>query len=366
MAQAVDQLSLAPLGAGDLIDRAVRLYRRHFMTLIRITAPPVVVSAIGSVVMTLSWREFSATPDAALMFIYFSLTALGVILWIGGNLLNMLVMGGATRNLVMHLLWGEPVSARATYVAVRSRFWGLLMATIVVGLCIGICTFPAIMAWYIIFTITLLVSFAFAQLAGWLAGIAGVVGFIVALVASLWIFFYLAGKFAYVPQVMLVEGKGIFESISRSMSLARGNVKRLMAITFFCTFATYSALMILIIPLGWFGYLHGIDPSPWREADWPAWYAIGYNVLSQSSLILLAPVWTLGLSLLYVDERIRHEGYDIELMAARKLGEMPRLSGGHISPFAPALVTGRFVAPPPPAPTFPSRPHRPDSVLGLH
>ncbi len=32
------ELALAPLGAGDLIDRAVRLYRRHFLTLIRIAA----------------------------------------------------------------------------------------------------------------------------------------------------------------------------------------------------------------------------------------------------------------------------------------------------------------------------------------
>ena len=57
----------------------------------------------------------------------------------------------------------------------------------------------------------------------------------------------------------------------------------------------------------------------------------------------------LGLSLLYVDERVRHEGYDIELMAARQLPEMPKLPGV-VSPFAPALVTGRapkFVPPPP-------------------
>ena len=42
------ELALAPLGAGDLIDRAVRLYRRHFLTLIRIAAPPVLISATGS------------------------------------------------------------------------------------------------------------------------------------------------------------------------------------------------------------------------------------------------------------------------------------------------------------------------------
>jgi len=49
----------------------------------------------------------------------------------------------------------------------------------------------------------------------------------------------------------------------------------------------------------------------------------------------LAPVWMLGLSLLYVDERVRHEGYDIELMASRQLGEMPKLDVA--SPFAPAI-----------------------------
>jgi len=33
------------------------------------------------------------------------------------------------------------------------------------------------------------------------------------------------------------------------------------------------------------------------------------------------------MSLLYVDERVRHEGYDIELMAARQLPPMPELPG---------------------------------------
>jgi hypothetical protein len=56
-------------------------------------------------------------------------------------------------------------------------------------------------------------------------------------------FFFMAGKVAYVPQVLLVEGKGVFESVSRSFSLATGNTRRLMAIAFFIFFATYSALM---------------------------------------------------------------------------------------------------------------------------
>ena len=39
------QLSLTPLGAGDLIDRAVRFYRQNFWTFVWIAAPPIFVSS---------------------------------------------------------------------------------------------------------------------------------------------------------------------------------------------------------------------------------------------------------------------------------------------------------------------------------
>jgi hypothetical protein len=157
---------------------------------------------------------------------------------------------------------------------------------------------------------------------------------------------------------MLVEGKGVFESFSRSFSLARGNVRRLMAMTLFTAFATYSALMVLLVPLTWYGYLSGIDPI--NSAQWPAWYAIAYSVLGPLSSILLTPVWMLGLSLLYVDERVRHEGYDIELMAARQLGELPDVNVS--SPLGTALSAIAGQKQPPPAPPEP----RPSSnILNL-
>jgi len=111
-----------------------------------------------------------------------------------------------------------------------------------------------------------------------------------------------------------------------------------MAMFLFTTFATYSALMLLLIPLGWYGYLNGVDLFSLDGSDQPVWYAVGYQVVAQLSTILLMPVWMLGLSLLYVDERVRHEGYDIELMAARAFGEMPALPAGSHVPLAPALV----------------------------
>src|SRR5262252_8332962 len=102
-------LALAPLGAGDLIDRAVRLYRRHFLTLIRIAAPPVVISAAGSTMTTIAFRAIGATPSSARLALYLLAALGGGAVIATGSLFSLIVMGGATRNLVAHLLWDEPV-----------------------------------------------------------------------------------------------------------------------------------------------------------------------------------------------------------------------------------------------------------------
>ena len=352
-----NDLHLVPLGAGDLIDRAVRLYRRHLFTLMRIAAPPVVVSAIGWVLWTIGTRQFVSTSDTAALVFYFFLCVLAVCIVVGGHIFSLIVMGGASRNLVTHLLWGEPVLVRTTYAAVRSRFWSLLGATLLVVMWLGLAMMVASTAGYLVGIFLVLAVVFLAQVAPvWLSVIVGIAGGLVAMAVSLWLFFFMAGKVAYVPQVLLVEGKRVFESISRSFSLARGNVRRLMAMTFFITFATYSALMILAVPLGWYGYLNGVSPEPWNATQWPVWYAIGYSVLEPLSSILLAPVWMLGMSLLYVDERVRHEGYDIELMASQKLDPMPQIDV--TSPFAPAIsaVPNRLPL---------QRPSHTGSVLGL-
>ncbi len=352
------QLPLQPLGAGDLIDRAVRLYRRHLFVLIRTAAPPVIIAAAGSIVFWLSFKNIFLTQEPAEVAVYslVSIVAAGVVC--AGYLFILVVMGGATRTLVAHLLRNDPVTARATYSAVRARFWGLVAASAIMLLWISISVFAALTGWYVLTLIVFLVIMLLASVTFWVvAAIFGTLAFIVATLLALWVFFFIVGRVAYVPQVMLVEGKGVFESFSRSFSLARGNVRRLMAMTMFTTFATYSAVMILIIPLGWYGYLSGINPID--STQWPAWYSITYNVLTPLSSILLTPVWMLGLSLLYVDERVRHEGYDIELMAARQLGELPQTTVA--SPLGTALSSNERE----PSPPIPVQPRPSSNILGL-
>src|SRR5881392_3992353 len=143
---AVNQLALAPLGAGDLIDRAVRMYRRHFLTLIRIAAPPVLVSALGSTFFTIAVRAISTTSSNARVALYVLILIGGMGVTVAGSLFSLIVMGGATRNLVSHLIWNEPVTARTTYRAVKTRFWGLLGASILVAFWLGFSATVAFMA----------------------------------------------------------------------------------------------------------------------------------------------------------------------------------------------------------------------------
>jgi hypothetical protein len=312
--QPLNQLALVPLGAGDLIDRAVRLYRRHFTTLIRIAAPPVLVQTLASLIITLG--AHMARYDAAALL----LVLVGYLVLAAGALLNFIVMGGAARNLITHLLWNEPFSARTTYRNVRARFGGLLGSSLIVGIWIGLAFILAVFVWALVIQIFIFGTYSSAGVrGGWFATFLVVVWILAVTFLALLLFFLMVKFIAYVPQVLMVEGRGVFDSIGRSFSLARGNLRRLMGMFLFYWFATWSALAILVIPLFWYGWLNGVDILPNRADTWPVWYAIGYNVVTQVSAILLVPIWMLGLSLMYVDERVRQEGYDVELIAARQL-----------------------------------------------
>ena len=178
------ELALTPLGAGELIDRAVRLYRHHFLTLIRIAAPPVLVSAVGSTLTTISFRAMSSTPSGAWLALYVLMFLGGGVLMICGSLFSLIVMGGATRNLVAYLLWEEPVTFRTTYSAVKSRFWGLLGASFLVAAWLGLCFWLAFMAFYLIFVIMMIGLFALASISGWISAILGSIVTLAAVLSS--------------------------------------------------------------------------------------------------------------------------------------------------------------------------------------
>ena len=164
-----------------------------------------------------------ATPSTTELLAYVLLTIISIALFLGGRIFSLIVMGGASRNLVTHLLWNEPVSVRTTYAAVRSRFWALLGASLIMMIWLSVSASVGFFGWYMVI---LFVSFGAIFLGSWapiwVAAIVGVVGFLGATALALWLFFFMAGRIVYVPQAMLVEGKRVFESVSRSFTLGEG------------------------------------------------------------------------------------------------------------------------------------------------
>ncbi len=342
-------LAVVPLGAGDLIDRAVRFYRKNFWTFILIAAPPVIVGTVVSVVWTTAARELVLTGgDASVVdtTLYFIFRRLGsVLIWLTETVATLVVMGGASRNFVRHLLFGEAITFKETYRNAAGRLGGLIVASIMITLLLG--AVGAAIFYFAALFIIIIVGVAF-----WAIGdIVPVAAFIVALVGGLavaggaiWLFFLAASRLAYVPQVMLVEGQGVFSAIGRSASLASGNVRRLAALFIFSTVAAYSALALLFAPLAWYAAANGVQIAGFDADLVPAWYEITFTLIGQISFILLSPVWMVGLCLLYVDERVRSEGYDIELMAAARLGDIPDVPSTYINPLQPALSVSRTPA----------------------
>jgi hypothetical protein len=356
--------SLSPLGAGDMIDRAVRFYRKFFWTFVLIAAPPVIVGTIVSVGWTIVGRQIFAvgadkfSPESAVYLVFLWLGS--VFIWLTETVATLVVMGGASRNFVRHLLFGEPITFRETYKNTRNRLAALIVASSIITLLLAVIGLT-------IFYLGLLVAsvaIVFVVLMfSWLPILAFIIGLALGLAAAfgtLWLFFLIASRLAYVPQVMLVEGQGVFASIARSAALAGGSVKRLTALFVFTSVAAYSALALLYVPLAWYASANGVELWTFNADLIPAWYEIAYNVIWQISFILLSPVWMIGLCILYVDERVRHEGYDIELMAARRLGEIPAVPGTYVNPLQPAL-SNTVSAPP----TFQHERPAPFTTLGL-
>jgi len=351
------------LGAGDLIDRAVRFYRKYFWTFVLIASPPVIVGTIISVGWTIAGRQifaigadkYSTENIFYQIFLWF-----GTVMILGTETVaTLVVMGGASRNFVRHLLFGEAITFGETYQNVWERLSGLIIASTIITF---ILCFLAISIFYFGLTIGAIA----VMLAAWAlsffpvgAFIAALVLGIATLVAAGWLFFLAASRLAYVPQVMLVEGQGVFAAIGRSASLAGRRVGSLAALFIFSIVATYSALALLYIPLAWYASANGIEILAFDPDVIPAWYEIAYNLIWQISIILLSPVWMIGLCLLYVDERVRSEGYDIELIAARNLGEIPAVPKTYINPLLSALSHAALTD------VSPSRESSPFTTLGL-
>ena len=354
--QAFDQFTLAPLSAGDIIDRAVRLYRRHFLVFLRIVLPPSLIAYAGSILLALGMRNFSFERGDARLLLTLGLLGGGGVLWLAGKVLFLMLLGGASRALVKHFFDGEPLRARDAFRAVRERWKGLLGATLLVALLLVI----ALGLVYLVAAFGLFFYFLIAVwlMNGWPTWVQGLMHFLFGgalLAGGALLLLMVYARVVCVPQALMVEGIGAAAAITRSFRLARRELRRIAALVLFQFCVATSLYWLLIVPLGWYAYWNGVEVGLF-SASASLWFNVAQQTLAQLGEILIAPVVLLGFTLLYLDTRVRKEGFDIELLANRVLppaqytpaSAVPRDNAiSWADTFAPVVA----VAAPPPAET---------------
>lgn len=320
----IESMTLAPLSAGDLLDRIVRLYRRHWIALMRIAVLPVLLSYLGIMALTLGFRHFSTTKGDWRIATAVLLILGGAGLYISGKAVLIFLLGGTARSLVQHFMDGSPVTVRSVYATVREKFWRLVGATIMVIALIATLLIFLLYVVGIIFGIYVLISaWLFSSFPFWVQVLMhSIVGVAALFILSILVLMNVK-RAVFLPQVITVENKTVAAALSRSFSLAGNEGRRkdfipIIALVFFYIYISYSVLLLFMIPVYLYAGLNGIDAGPFNLQQ-PLWYTVLTNTISQASEILLLPVLMIGFILLYIDSRVRREGYDLELLANRYL-----------------------------------------------
>ena len=271
---------LQPMSIGDILDRTIRLYRRGFLHNLAIVAIPYLLLIPAGVLLG-STLAFSGDPR---MFFRPGIIGVFAILGIAYVWLTFVSMGALARSISERYL-GEPPTIGGSYSAVLRRtfslVWAYFLASLVWG-GLGILLAVAI-------PFTMFVSPV-------LTGVSVVVVVIVLL-----IFFI---RFLLITQIIVIEDVRGIAALQRSSSLMRGNFWRAILILIFSTVVAFVLSFVLDFPGGLLGRLVGGSAG-----------TVISQVFSQLSTILVTPVFAIAITLLYYDSRIRHEAFDLEVMA---------------------------------------------------
>ena len=255
-------VELRPLSLGELLDRTFSLYRRNFVLFASIVAlPHLVLLAVQFVHVGLGSAKLLVGPAASIPW---ALAIWAVSLGVAA------ASQGATVIAVSHLHLGRPTSIDESFAGIKGRIFYL--ALIMIGYWIGIG-----------------------------------VGFVLLIVPGI----ILALMWALTIPVAVIEDTGLRDSVNRSAELTKGHRGRVFVLGLLVIVLWYAIYMVWEIPI--FATL-GIMSRGHRPLSIPIWAQIAIPIGNFISQCLVGPLMTIGFSLLYYDERVRKEAFDLQLM----------------------------------------------------
>ena len=254
---------LRPLSLGELLDRSFFLYRKNFMLFVGIVALPNLVLLAFQLAGVVLQKERGGLLGPIVSVLWLLGTA---VVSLGATAASQ----GATVIAVSQVHLGRPASIAGAFAGIKGRI--LYLALIMIGYWIG-------------------VGIGFALLI--------VPGIILALMWALTI------------PVAVLEDKGLRDSVSRSAELTKGHRGRVFVIYLLFLVLLYAVYVAWEIPIF---IAIGIVSRGHTVATTPLWTQIAFPLGSFLSQCLAGPLMTIGLSLLYYDERVRKEAFDLQHM----------------------------------------------------
>jgi hypothetical protein len=301
---------LEPMSTGDVIDRAVRLYRRNFTPLVAIVSVPTMIGYVASLMFWYGYQRlvYGGSGDATWMLV---IGGLGYPAWLFALLVTVSALARVVGD---HVMMGEAITLRKCLSAVRRRLGDLAI--------LGLLTLVILFGLYVVFVIIVLVlALAVGAIIGvvvamhvpqWVVMAITVLTALVAIAAGLFVVSTFISRVIFLPQVMMIEGQSAGSAIGRAISLGRSNSYKVGAILLFTYFVSLSLLAALTLPVLAGLFLMGLLTQEFFSGT--TW-TIFYTSFKHVSSLLSLPIWMVSFTLLYFDSRVRKEAYDLELLA---------------------------------------------------
>lgn len=306
---------LRPLTLGEILDRIFSIYRSRFWLFSGIAA----VHAVAALVLQLSALLVQHKVTVRSGLVTGSQVATGVSV-VAGLLLILpyVVTQAATVYALSEVYLGKGTTAAQAIRATFGKWLRYIGIAFLIGLYAG--WLPVAL---LIPAIAILLAAKGTALV-WLA-VALIIAFFFSLAYSVWIVL----QYSLSVQPAVIEGSGVRESLRRSRTLTKGAKGRIFVVVLIVAALGMTAGM-LQMPL-----LFIVARAPFEEHILAQASSLVVNAFVQ---MVVTPVGLIGLSLVYFDQRVRQEGFDLLLMLGMTNGS-PVLPSSSVPATTPVMTS---------------------------
>jgi hypothetical protein len=306
-------LELRPANLGEILDRTASLYRTRFLVFVGIAAIPaggLLLFAAGVFLLS-AWI---GTTDPA-MAVVLGLAVAGLVLVAIPVCLGLTALGsGALSHAASQAFLGERITIRGAYGAAWNRGWryvGLLSIEI-----LFLAVIP-VTAWILIFVVLFVlaalgrraVGGGFGDFSSGPSAVLLIVG--TGLVAY---FFWMLLRICLAFSASVVEQSGAWASLKRANSLSKGTRGRILVLYLLRATLSWIVSLVLTVPIIIVLSLVPQLNTPQHQQTMGALMLFLFYGASFASQAFTKPVSGIALMLVYYDQRIRKEAFDIEWM----------------------------------------------------